>query len=140
MNLQSLKEVLNRFDYIDFALLFGSTVDGTSNRLSDIDVAVYLNRPIELLEQGYLVSTLEEVVDKPIDLVLLNDLYKHHAKLAFNIVDKHSVILNNNREKYVDFKTCTYKYYFDQKEMYSMFDKSLQTRIERGTYGKAQAS
>ncbi len=77
------------------------------------------------------------MVEKPIDLVLLNDLYKHHAKLAFNIVDKHKVILNNNREKYIDFKTYTYKYYFDQKQMYSMFDKGLYKRIERGTYGKA---
>ncbi len=140
MQMKVLKDVLSTFDYIDFALLFGSTADATSNTLSDVDVAVYTNRPIDFLEQGYLVSTLEEVVDKPIDLVLLNDLYKHHPKLAFNIVDKHRVILNNSKEKYIDFKTYTYKYYFDQKQMYSMFDKSLRTRIANGTYGKAQAS
>ena len=92
-----------------------------------------------MLEQGYLIATLEDMLDKPIDLVLLNDLYKHHAKLAFNIVDKHQVILQKNREKYIEFKTYTYKYYFDQQQMYTMFDKSLHRRIERGTYGKTQA-
>lgn len=140
MKIQLLKNVLYACEYIDFALLFGSYADTTFSSLSDVDIAVYTNRPIDLLEQGYLVSTLEDAVDKPIDLVLLNNLYKHHAKLAFNIVDKHQVLLQKNRKKYVEFKTYTYKYYFDQKEMYTMFDKSLKTRIERGTYGKIKAS
>ena len=140
MQIQQIKDILDKCDYIDFALLFGSYADDTAKTLSDVDIGIYTNRPIDLLEQGYLVATLEDVLDKPIDLVLLNDLYKHHAKLAFNIVDKHQVILQKNREKYIEFKTYTYKYYFDQKEMYSMFDKSLYRRIERGTYGKTQAS
>jgi len=137
---QQLKDILEQYNYIDFALLFGSYVDDRAKRLSDVDIGIYTNRPIDLLEQGYLISTLENLLDKTIDLVLLNDLYKHHAKLAFNIVDKHQIILQRNREKYIEFKTYTYKYYFDQQQMYTMFDKSLYKRIERGTYGKTQAS
>ncbi|MCF6205414.1 MAG: nucleotidyltransferase domain-containing protein [Sulfurovum sp.] len=140
MQMQALKDVLGTFDYIEFALLFGSAVEGRQQVFSDVDIAVHTNRPIDLLEQGYLVSTLEEVVKKPVDLVLLNDLYKHYPKLAFNIVDKHNVILNKHQEKYTDFKTNTYKYYFDHQPMYAMFDESLRKRIANGTYGKAQAS
>jgi len=140
MPIEQLKEVLDKYDYIDFALLFGSYVDDSAKTLSRVFIAIYTNRTIDLLEQGYLVSMLEDALDKPVDLVLLNDLYKHHAKLAFNIIGKHQVILQRDRKKYIEFKTYTYKYYFDQEPMYRMFDKSLHTRIERGTYGKTQAS
>ncbi len=138
--MQALEDTLRSFDYIDFALLFGSMVEGSTQTLSDVDIGIYTNEPIDLLEQGYLVSTLEDVLQRPVDLVLLNELYKHHPKLAFNIVDKHRILLNRNHEAYIEFKTYTYKYYFDQESMYRMFDQSLHKRIVGGTYGKTQAS
>ena len=140
MQMDQLKQLLQTYDFIDFALLFGSYAKGTQRTLSDIDIGIYTHRPIDLLEQGELISTLEEAFQKKIDLVLLNDLYKKSAKLAFNIVDNHQVIFCKNQEAYIDFKTYTYKYYFDQKPMYEMFDKALLERMENGTYGKAQAS
>ena len=140
MQITQLKKLLQTYDFIDFALLFGSYANGTQKALSDIDIGIYTNRSIDLLEQGHLISTLEEKFEKTIDLVILNDLYKNHAKLAFNIVSNHKIILCNNTEAYINFKTYTYKFYFDQKPMYEMFDKALLERIESGTYGKAQAS
>ena len=131
---------MQTYDFIDFALLFGSYAKGTQRTLSDIDIGIYTHRPIDLLEQGELISALEEAFQKKIDLVLLNDLYKKSAKLAFNIVDNHQVILCKNQEAYIDFKTYTYKYYFDQKPMYEMFDKALLERMKNGTYGKTGAS
>ena len=140
MYVKKLKTLLHTYDFIDFALLFGSYAKGTQKTLSDIDIGIYTHRPISLLEQGELISTLEDTLQKKIDLVILNELYRSHAKLAFNIVDNHQVILCKNQEVYVNFKTYTYKYYFDQKSMYEMFDKALLERMENGTYGKAQAS
>ena len=140
MYIKQLEQLLQTYDFIDFALLFGSYANGTQKALSDIDIGIYTNRSIDLLEQGYLISTLEEKSEKTIDLVILNNLYKNNAKLAFNIVDNHKIILCDNTEVYTHFKTYTYKYYFDQKPMYEMFDNALLERIESGTYGKAQAS
>ena len=140
MQIELLKQILKQYDFIDFALLFGSYANGTHTTLSDMDIAIHTTRPIDLLEQGYMIASLEDKLEKRIDLILLNDLYKENAKMAFNVVDNHQVILCNELQKYIDFKTYTYKYYFDQKPMYEMFDKALVERIERGTYGKTQAS
>ncbi len=140
MQIAQLETLLQSYQFIDFALLFGSYANGTQQSLSDIDIAIHTNRPISLLEQGELISALEDALQKKIDLILLNALYKKNAKLAFNIVDNHRIIFCHDQESYVDFKTYTYKYYFDQKPMYEMFDKALLERIKNGTYGKAQAS
>ena len=140
MQIKKLEQLLQTYDFIDFALLFGSYANGTQKALSDIDIGIYTNRSIDLLEQGHLISTIEERFEKTIDLVVLNHLYKNNAKLAFSIVDNHKIIFSSNTEVYINFKTFTYKYYFDQKPMYEMFDNALLERIESGTYGKAQAS
>ena len=140
MQPESLKKVLQTYDFIDFALLFGSYAKGTQSALSDIDIAIYTNRSIDLLEQGSIISHLEGLLEKHVDLLLLNNLYKENARMAFNIIDNHKVIFCNTLEKYLDFKTYTYKYYFDQLPMYEFFDNALIERIESGTYGKTQAS
>ncbi len=138
--IEAIRSVLEEFNYIEFALLFGSVSDGKAHALSDIDIALHTDTPLDLLEQGYLISALEEATQKRVDLVLLNDLYKTAPKLAFNIVDRHSVILQRDRQKYIDFKTATYKYYFDHEQMYRMFDDALRKRLQNGTYGKTKAS
>ena len=137
---ESVQQLLKPYDFIDFALLFGSYARDKQTTLSDIDIAIYTSRPLGLLEQGNILSVLEERLGKNIDLVLLNGLEKENAKMAFNIIDNHKVILNKNQQKYIEFKANTYKYYFDLKPMYEMFDNALKERIANGTYGKAQAS
>ncbi len=135
-----LKSLLEPYDYIDFALLFGSYVSGGYNALSDIDIAIYTKRPIDLFERGMLISMLEDALGKEVDLVLLNGLERDDPKLAFNIINNHKVIFSRAKEKYIDFKADTYKYYFDLQPMYEMFDRALKERIANGTYGKTQAS
>ncbi len=134
-----LKSVLEPYDYIDFALLFGSYVSGKQHAMSDVDIAIMTEKPIDLFEYGRVVAEIEGVVHKKVDLVLLNGLEKENPKLAFAIVDNHRVIFNRNRQKYIDFKTDTYKYYFDHLPMYEMFDRALKKRIADGSYGKAEA-
>ncbi len=140
MQMESVRKALQLYDFIDFALLFGSYANGTQSTMSDIDIAIHTNRSIDLLEQGIIIADLEEILEKRIDLVVLNDLYKENSKMAFNVIDNHKIIFCNELEKYLEFKTYTYKYYFDQKPMFDLFDKALLERIESGTYGKAQAS
>ncbi len=134
--IEILRKLLEPYDFIDFALLFGSYAKGKQTFLSDIDIAIFTNRSIDLFEQGNLISLLEENLNKKVDLVLLNNLEKNDAKMAFNIVSNHEVILNRSNKKYVDFKADTYKYYFDLQPMYEMFDKALKKRLKSGTYGK----
>jgi predicted nucleotidyltransferase len=136
MNLEKLKNLLLEYDFIEFALIFGSYADGSEHNLSDIDIALYTTKEIDLLTQGYIVATLESEFNKTIDLVIINNLFKTNPKLSFNITDKHKVIFCKDEKSYIDFKTYSLKYYFDTAYMYDIFDKELKNRLNNGTYGK----
>lgn len=135
-----IKEILQKNKHIKFALLFGSVANGTSHNLSDIDIAIYTETKLDILEFGMLVSDLEKATNKRIDLVEIKDLYKTNAKLAFNIINSHQLIFCNNEDIYIDFKSNTMQYYFDIQPMYEMFDKQLLKRLDNGTFGQIQKS
>jgi predicted nucleotidyltransferase len=115
-----LSKILQSYENIEFALLFGSYASGNNNNLSDIDIAIYTKEPIDIFDQGEIIATLESRFEKKIDFLVLNDLYKSNAKLSFNIIDNHRIIF------------C--------KDMYDMFDNALRKRLNDGTYGKTKAS
>lgn len=138
--IQNIKNTLKRYDFINFSLLFGSYANNTNRELSDIDIAIYTKEEIDLLKIGMIISDLEESLNKKVDLVILNNLYKIDTKLAFNILDNHKIIFMNDKEEFIDFKVNTLKYYLDRKYMYDMFDKALLNRLDNGTFGKTKAS
>jgi predicted nucleotidyltransferase len=131
-----LSKTLSYFPNITFALLFGSYANDTQKELSDIDVAIFVDKPIDLFVQGEIIATLECELEKKIDLVILNDLYKSHPKLSFNITNNHKVIFCQDDALYADFKVNSLKYYLDVKCMLDMFDDALKERLQNGTYGK----
>jgi len=136
MDIKKLENILSQYDFIIFALLFGSHATQSTYAMSDLDIAIYTDGEIDLLTMGEMIATLEAEVDTKVDLVILNDLYKTDPKLAFNITDNHQVIFCRDQECYIDFKTMSMKYYFDIAPMYEMFDKALKERLKNGTYGK----
>jgi len=117
-------------------LIFGSFAKGNAKSLSDLDIAVFTTKELDILEFGMLVSDLEKMTQQRVDLVILNELHKKNAKLAFNILQNHELVFSNSREEYVTFKSDTMQYYFDIAPMYAMFDRGLIQRLENGTYGK----
>ena len=140
MDIKKLEDILSQYDFILFALLFGSYAKGQEGYLSDIDIAIETNRELDLLTCGDIMATLETFYGKKIDLVITNELYKTNPKMAFNITDNHKVIMLKDEQRYIDFKVNSLKYYFDTAYMYKIFDKSLQERLENGTFGKVKAS
>ena len=136
-----INKVLSKYDFITFSLLFGSYAKNTQNvYLSDIDIAIYTSYEIDILTLGSIISHLEDTLEKKVDLVLLNNLYKTNPKFSFSIIENHHIIFCNQMDKYFDFKTNSIKYYLDSKYMYDMFDKSFLERLKNGNIGKTQAS
>ena len=73
--IEGLRVVLEADSRIAYALLFGSSVKGTTHFQSDVDVAIGVihRRRLDLMEIGDLRSRLEAAVGRPVDLVILDE-------------------------------------------------------------------
>ncbi|ETR68110.1 MAG: DNA polymerase beta domain-containing protein [Candidatus Magnetoglobus multicellularis str. Araruama] len=98
---------------ICFALLFGSCVSGRFDEKSDIDIAVYFYKPPEGIEIIEFINNHSELVQKDIDLTILNrasPFLRHQIMLnCIRLFIKDRIIYRDFREKTItDF--LIYKY------------------------------
>jgi predicted nucleotidyltransferase len=119
--LEILRPCLSERPEIHFAYLFGSLAKGTQNRLSDVDVAVFLDpeflaRPHAEHSYGYKAHLITELMShlrtNQIDVVILN-----HASpfLRFQVLRDGIVICETNREERIQFQAQALSRYFDLK-------------------------
>ena len=135
-NLKKIVEFFEQHNSIDFALVFGSHATNKSHPFSDIDIGIYTNNKIELFELGAIVSTIELLINKPVDLVILNDLFKKKPDFAYQIVKDHRLIYCRDRSTYIDFKTNAVLYYLDQKPLIDSVKEAFFNRLNENQFGK----
>lgn len=66
---QQIRDVLQSHPGISLAILFGSLATGTAGPGSDLDLAVYADRPITSDEKMQLIEELALQIGRPVDLV-----------------------------------------------------------------------
>jgi predicted nucleotidyltransferase len=119
--LEILRPYLSERPEIRFAYLFGSLAKGTANRLSDVDVAVFLDpeflaRPHPEHSYGYKAHLITELISQTrtnqIDVVILNDASPF---LRFQVLRDGIVICETNREERIRFQAQALSRYFDLK-------------------------
>jgi predicted nucleotidyltransferase len=113
---QKLREFFSRAENIIVAYLFGSTVRGESNCLSDIDIAVLFDDTFLQKEtfdlQLELISELTELLKtNNVDLVVLND---SPLLLTYNII-RNGIILKSDEPLRVKFETKIMSRYLDER-------------------------
>jgi predicted nucleotidyltransferase len=133
---EQIKSLLNNYDSIRMAMIFGSRVSGKDSSLSDIDIAVYSDPTFELIEFGKLISKLEAITICKVDLIELNGLNNSNNLLTYEIVSNHHLLFSNDQELFIDFKRNTFLTYFDQEYMRSLFNTNLLNRINTDMFGK----
>ena len=132
--LETLEGYLSGLPEIHFAYLFGSLAKGTENRLSDVDVAVYLDpeflvRPHPEHSYGYKAHLIAELMSQlttnEIDIVILN-----HASpfLRFQVLRDGIVICETNREERIQFQAQALSCYFHLKPF---LEAGLPTKLFR---------
>jgi len=129
-------QALKSDDNILFALVFGSQAINRANLLSDVDIGIFTRDDIPLLQLGRIVSTLEKIAGKKVDLVLLNDLYKRKPGFAFRVVSSARLLFTRDEYVYVDFKKRVFLYYLDARPLLDMVESGLNRRIEAGLFGE----
>lgn len=129
-------DYLRQVDYTDFCILFGSFAENKISNLSDIDIGIFINRDVSLMERGSLISHLESILKRDVDITVLNDLYKKNPALAHEVISKGRVIVCKDRDKFVEFKKNTLLYFMDTKRLRDMVDQAFKERLESGKFGE----
>ncbi len=131
-----IRETLQPISSVDFAVLFGSAAEGKQTSMSDIDVGVCFTREPSLLEIGSLVAMLEAKLQRDVDVIELNELYKRRPVLAYEIAAKGMLAMCREASRFVDFKRNAFLYYLDTKPLRERVNAALTHRIASGHFGK----
>ncbi len=134
--INKISSYLRNREEIDFGFTFGSFISGKFNSLSDVDIGIYLNKKIDLLEIGRIVSDLQKITRKKIDVVELNKLYLKNPLLAFEIITKSDLLFYKNKNLLIEFKTRTYLNYLDTEKLRNTVNKDFYQRIAGKKFGK----
>lgn len=126
---EKIKEVLGRERHVKLTYLFGSAALGETGKLSDIDVAVYLDESLpseerfrlQLKLMGELASVLQT---NKVDLVVMNDA---PLLLSYNII-KYGKLLKSDVQARVRVESSILSRYLDMKYF---IDRHTRFGIER---------
>ena len=117
----TLNAVCRKYPEIAFAYLFGSYATGEQTALSDIDIAIYLNKPSTfsfnrlLLFHGDCCRVLQR---NDIDILVLNTT--RNLILLKEIITMGKIIYNINQELLDDFEVRTLHVVHDFTERYRL--------------------
>ena len=126
--LSKVKKYFDSLGYVEFAVIFGSYGRGSPFPFSDIDIGIYTKKEIDLLELGGIITNLEKIFHKNVDVIVLNDLHLKNTVLAYNIAKDSHLIYCKDLEKWVNFKTWAFIYYLDYKPTYEKIKTEFKKR------------
>lgn len=96
-----LRERLERDRNVRFALIFGSLARGRERTGSDLDLAVYFDRPPVGLDYLDLLSELSDLTGREVDLVVLN---RASAILRHQVLKHRIPLCLKDRQAYARFR------------------------------------
>jgi len=124
-NIDEIKKILRPYfqkhPEIEVAYIFGSTVQGRTNVLSDVDIAVILDRQQvneKSYRYGYKAEILTDLIKllktNNVDLVILNEASPllRHRVLYFG-----SLVYSKNEKKRIQFQVETINKYNDFRQL-----------------------
>lgn len=118
-------EILKK-NKVVLAYIFGSRVDGTAGRDSDLDIAVLFDRKLAKNQRFnlrlLLMSRLEKFFGLKIDLVVLNDV--NSVFLKYIISSEGRLIFSSSEDEYLDFECMAMNEYFDFKDFLDLQNKN----------------
>jgi len=107
----SIRQYLQNNESIKFAYLFGSYANSMEGPLSDIDLAVYVDKRLDFFSiRLRLLDELSRLLkDHPFDLIILNTA---PLTLQYEII-RQGIVLKENKNRRVPFETAVLRRYLD---------------------------
>jgi uncharacterized protein len=126
---ESIRLILNGFEEIDLAYVFGSFLE--RDDFHDIDIAIHLcteQLPYQRFKLAQKIAgSLEQGIQPRVDFDV-RILNYAPAYFQYEVISKGVVVLERDREKRVDFEADLISEYLDLKYMYDLFDRAFLAR------------
>ena len=136
MEASKIEHILLEYDAIVNALIFGSYANKTDHNLSDVDIAIETKAELDIFTLGDIISKLEVVTKRSVDLIILNELYRHSPLLAFNIYQNHTILFVKDKKAFDRFKENALHFYIDFKPVLDEQKLALTQRVIDGNIAK----
>jgi len=138
VSIKDIKEYLYNRDEVVFAYLYGSMAQGKENKLSDIDIAVYIDesKKPDSGTFGYrseLITEVQSLVKREVDLVILSEV---SLLLAVNILKNGKLLFTKSEKLRIKFHKNIMRKYLDFIPNYNLQEKYLKKDLEEGRYGR----
>lgn len=140
LDIKQITQVLSSYDTITNALVFGSFAKGTQTKMSDLDIAIETKNDMSLLSMGAIISDLETICKRKIDLIILNSLPCKAPLLAFNIYKNHIPIFINDKNSYNKFNENALHHFLDFKPVLQAQNETFTQRILDGNLAKTKTA
>lgn len=125
--LEKLNEFLNQINEqypIEFAYLFGSFATGTSNKESDIDIAIMFQEKYdckrEVIIKGNIVDMGEKNFQRKLDIV---SLHSATLLLKYEVVKNGIPLIESNKR--AEFESLALREYFDFQHYAKVYNKAM---------------
>ena len=134
---EKLKDYLHQKDEIIFAYIYGSVARNQDTRLSDIDLAIYIDEDKKPVAGpfGYrsdLIVELQQLAGNDIDLIILNEASN---LLAYQVFKEGRLLFNKDPDLRTKVHAKTVDKYLDFLPMLKVQEKYLNERIEENRFG-----
>ncbi|MDD5621294.1 MAG: nucleotidyltransferase domain-containing protein [Candidatus Pacebacteria bacterium] len=122
--IKQIESVSKKRKEIILSYLFGSFALGTTNRNSDVDIAIYLDskKVKDLFDARLmLIKEFSQALKKDVDVVVLNTAKPF---LKYVIIKEGKLVFQRDEGLKIDFEVKTLNEYFDFKPYMEMYQKA----------------
>ena len=132
--LSEIKNILEKDNRIVFAYLFGSVAQSKHNKLSDVDIAVYIDDTYGIYDiRRDLIITISDIFKTyNVDVVILNTASPF---MVHSVIKTGKLLLSKDEKLRISFIHKNLKEFMDMEYYRDRFQKALSERIESGRYG-----
>lgn len=123
--IKKCKSILIEYEDIIFAYIFGSYAQGKMRTDSDIDIAIYLEKKMDIETYLEIKMHLSEACKREVDLIVLNDIT---PLLKYQIYKNNILLFTRDKAIETRYKVKTL---FEYSDMKSYLDLSYNKTIDR---------
>jgi len=119
------------------AYLFGSVARGQANTMSDVDIAILLQKGLDeetmLARQLAILVALEEMADREVQVTILN---RASPFFTYQVIKEGMRLYERDKAERVEFEVRAMKEYFDVQPMLEFQNRALIQRIKETGLGR----